>query len=83
MKHLIALWLYTKLPEYFKDRIIPIGTEVMLEWGRLRAGTGRFLPVIDSLIAATAISCSLTLVTRNSKDFKSIPEIKLVNLWEE
>jgi predicted nucleic acid-binding protein len=35
-------------------------------WGELSAG--RSLPVIDTLIAATAITRSLTLVTRNTRD---------------
>ena len=34
----------------------------------------------DSVIAATAIDTSSTLVTRNSRDFKKIPELKLLNL---
>lgn len=33
----------------------------------------------DSLIAATAICHSLTLVTRNTKDFEWIPSLRLLN----
>ncbi len=35
-------------------------------WGEL--SSGRSLPVIDTLIAATAIVHGLTLVTRNTRD---------------
>jgi predicted nucleic acid-binding protein len=35
-------------------------------WGRLNAG--EVLPVVDSLLAATAQAHGLTLVTRNLKD---------------
>ena len=41
---------------------------------------GRPLPMMDSLIAAIALQNSLTLVTRNEKDFAGI-EIVIVNPW--
>lgn len=33
----------------------------------------------DAIIAATALSYNLTLITRNTKDFKLIPELTVVN----
>jgi len=39
------------------------------------------MPVIDSLIAAAAITHHMTLVTRNVKDFKDIEGISLINPW--
>ena len=81
-KHEVALWLYSKVPEYFKERIIPIDTEVMLEWGKLRAGAGRTMPTVDSLIASAALCHHMRLVTRNTKDFKDIAGINLINPWE-
>jgi predicted nucleic acid-binding protein len=81
-KHELTVWLYTKLPEWFNRRIIALDTEVMLEWGKIRSGAGRTLPVIDSLIAASAITHHITLVTRNTKDFENIAGISLLNLWE-
>lgn len=53
----------------FADRILPIDSEVARMWGEL--STKRSLPVIDTLIAATAIVHSLTLVTRNTADMKA------------
>jgi len=81
-KHELSVWLYTKLPEWFNGRIIEIDTEVILEWGKIRAKTKRQLPVADSLIAASAISNRAFLVTRNTKDFEDIEGINLLNPWE-
>ena len=53
----------------FADRILPIDSATALRWGELSAG--RSLPVIDMLIAATALNRDLTLVTRNTRDFES------------
>jgi predicted nucleic acid-binding protein len=81
-KHELSLWLYTKVPQWFSGRIIPLDMEVMLEWGKLRAGTKRTIPVADSLVAASAISHRMILVTRNTKDFEDIEGIKLINPWD-
>lgn len=50
----------------FADRVLPIDASAARLWGELSAG--RALPVIDTLIAATAITRGLTLVTRNTRD---------------
>ncbi len=50
----------------FADRVIPVDTAVARLWGLLSAG--RTLPVVDTLIAATAIDRGLTLLTRNIRD---------------
>ena len=42
---------------------------------------GRPLPVIDSLIAATALEHGLTVVTRNEADFEPTG-VKILNLWQ-
>jgi len=80
-KHELAIWLYTHVAEWFKDRVIPLDTEVLLEWGKLRARAGRTIPAIDSQIAAVAITHHMTLVTRNVKDFEDIEGISLVDPW--
>ncbi|CAN5364846.1 type II toxin-antitoxin system VapC family toxin [soil metagenome] len=36
----------------------------------------------DAIIAATALSYDLTLITRNTSDFKKTPSLKLLNLFE-
>ena len=71
-------WFEVVLLDWFEDSIINLDTEVMLRWGSLRA-TGRTLPVLDSLIAAAALSRNITLVTRNTKDFDGISGLNIVN----
>ncbi len=50
----------------FADRVLDIDAGVARLWGELSAA--RSLPVVDTLIAATAIRRGLTLVTRNTGD---------------
>ena len=52
----------------FADRILPVTLPVATAWGRQQHAQP--LPVIDGLIAATAEVNSLTVVTRNAKDFE-------------
>jgi len=77
----ISLWLHNKLRSWFAERIIPINFDVMVTWGKLCAESKKTLPVIDSLIAATAITYRATLLTRNIKDFEGIRELELINPW--
>jgi len=81
-KHDLAIWLYTKLPQWFYGRIVSHDTDTMTEWGRIRARVARTMPVVDSLIASAAITHHMTLVTRNTKDFQDIEGIILINPWE-
>jgi toxin FitB len=74
-------WLQHDLPVRFSDRISILDLDAMLLWGNLVAKLefqGRSLPLMDSLIAAIALHHSLTLVTRNEKDFSGIG-IPIVN----
>lgn len=63
----------------FADRVLPIDAATARHWGELSAN--RSLPVIDTLIAATAISHDLTLVTRNTRDVESTG-VPLVDPWQ-
>jgi hypothetical protein len=47
-------------------RILPVTQAIAERWGRLNAPDP--LPVIDGLLAATALEQDLTLVTRNVRD---------------
>ena len=53
----------------FSNRIIDIDLEIAETWGRISAE--RSLPVVDSLLAATALVRGMTLVTRNVRDIGS------------
>ena len=74
-------WLEVELPNYFVGRLLGIDEAVADRWGRVQARAGRTLPVIDGLLAATALQHDLTLVTRNVKDFAGLG-VQLVNPWD-
>ena len=83
-KQLLRIWLETELPPRFAGRFLNIDGRVMHIWGRLVAHLeqrGRTLPVMDSLIAAIAISANLHLVTRNENDFADTG-VSIVNPWK-
>jgi predicted nucleic acid-binding protein len=63
----------------FGSRVLPVDAATASRWGELSAG--RSLPVIDTLIAATAINHSLTLVTRNTRDAQSTG-VSLLDPWK-
>jgi predicted nucleic acid-binding protein len=63
----------------FADRVLPVDGVTARRWGELSAN--RSLPVIDTLIAATAISHGLTLVTRNTRDVETVG-VPVVNPWQ-
>lgn len=66
----LEAWLNSDLVLRFAGRILPIDHAVADRWGRLTAQAGTSpIPVIDGLLAATALHYNLTLVTRNTKDF--------------
>ena len=78
----LQYWLETKLPAWLEDRVLPVNKAVAERWGRMRAQSAKTTPVIDSLIAATAIHHNLRLVTRNDRDFAHFPGLVTVNPWE-
>ena len=63
----------------FADRLLSVDVAVARRWGELSAD--RSLPVIDTLIAATAIGHGLTLVTRNTRDVGATG-VPLVDPWQ-
>ncbi len=62
----------------FADRVLPIDTATARRWGELSGA--RSLPVIDTLIAATAVIHDLTLVTRNTRDIE-LTGVRFVDPW--
>jgi hypothetical protein len=61
-------WL-SRLVDNYGDRIVPITAPVAEAWGRLNVPDP--VPVVDGLMAATALVHGWTLVTRNGGDVTS------------
>jgi len=71
-------WLDRDIVGGSAKQLLPVTVAVCERWAALRVQAGRSLPVIDSLIAATALHHGLTLATRNTKDFAGLG-LKLVD----
>ena len=77
----LRTWLEQELPDWFEDRLLAVSPAVADRWGRLVAAARRPLPIVDSLLAATALHHDLRLVTRNSTDFR-FDGLETINPWE-
>jgi tRNA(fMet)-specific endonuclease VapC len=81
----------TSLAAFLEDLIVRVGdhvldvkTSTVRLWAEMvndLERRGRPLPIIDSLLAATALEHGLTLVTRNESDFAQTG-VKILNLWQ-
>jgi predicted nucleic acid-binding protein len=74
----LNVWL-AGLHAQFAERIATVDSQIAERWGRLNAS--RPLPVIDGLLAATALVHGWTLATRNTKDFDGL-DLSVVNPFE-
>jgi len=80
----LEAWLDKDLRTRFEGRILVIDQEVADRWGLLTAAarnSGIVLPVIDGLLAATALEHNLTLVTRDTGQIPMMGEA-VFNPWE-
>ena len=78
-------WLDQDITKRFENRIISIDSHIIDHWGRLRGEAlqiGKSFPVIDSLLAATALTHGMTIVTRNTSDYKDTG-ISIRNPWDD
>lgn len=77
-------WVENDLKERFMNRIINIDLQIAMLWGKIQGiaeRSGRPMPAVDSLIAATGMALHLTVVTRNTADMKE-SGVALLNPWE-
>ena len=68
-------WLADKVLRFYGDRIIPVACDESLTWGVICGNAernGNKRPSVDALIAATALTHHMTLVTRNVNDMASM-----------
>lgn len=83
-KEALRTWLRDDLLVRFHGRVLPLETGEMLTWGALVSkveAKGKPMPLIDSLIAATALHHDLVVVTRDEDDFAP-SGAKLFNPWQ-
>jgi predicted nucleic acid-binding protein len=64
----------------FADRILDVDATTARIWGELTAERSR--PVVDTLLAATAIAQNLVLVTRNVDEVRDI-KLRVINPWDK
>jgi toxin FitB len=74
----LAAWV-DGLEVSFSDRILPVDTATGRLWGELSAR--RSMPVVDTLLAATALVHKLVLVTRNTADVQDTG-VEMLNPWK-
>ncbi len=80
----IALAASQIFEEDFAGRCIDFGGLAVEQYAMVKAQrhlAGRPIDTADAQIAAIALASSLTLVTRNTKDFEGIDGLAVVNPW--
>jgi len=75
----LATWV-DGIETTFADRVLTVDAPTARLWGELSAA--RSLPVVDTLIAATAIRHGLTLATRNIRDVAATGVV-MFDPWRE
>ncbi|MFM6266900.1 MAG: type II toxin-antitoxin system VapC family toxin, partial [Dolichospermum sp.] len=76
-------WLQT-LEQRFTNRILPLNENILDTWAKIcgqSEAQGKKLPIMDSLIAATASENNLIIVTRNLSDF-AFSSVKIFSPWD-
>jgi predicted nucleic acid-binding protein len=79
----VETWLDHELTLRFAGRILAIDQTIADRWGAITAralAAKSPLPVVDGLLAATALQHNLTLVTRNIRDVE-ITGASVFNPW--
>ena len=82
-KKTLQEWVSNDLYQRFDNRIIAVSIEIARIWGEVQGKAekkGERMPAIDSLIAATAIACDFTVVTRNAADMEN-SGVQIHNPW--
>lgn len=81
----LTTWVRRDLAARFAGRVVPVDARVASRWGSITGASerrGSPLPVIDTLIATTALVHDLQVVTRNTEDFVRCGVV-CINPWDE
>ena len=82
-KTILQHWFEVVLPNDFQGRVLAVTKEVALMWGKIQGeaqAMGKPIPVIDSLLASTALVHQLAVVTRNWRHMKS-SGVQILDPW--
>jgi len=80
----LQTWIDQDLSSRFEGRILSLDMDILVTWGIIQGQSeknGTPLPVMDSLIAATAITRNLTVVSRNLYDIERC-QASVYNPWQ-
>jgi predicted nucleic acid-binding protein len=77
---ILRAWMDEHVLPTFSERILPVDTNVARRSAALHIPDPR--PIRDALIAATALTHSMTIVTRNVGDFESTG-VQILNPWHD
>ena len=75
---------HQRMLDIMGGRILSINTRVAEEWAKLQSesrGKNLVLPIVDSLLAATARRYQLAIATDNVKDFRAVG-VKVFNPFD-
>ena len=75
----LRVWLDESVLPSFAGRILPVDVPVARRAAALHVPNPQ--PVVDALLAATALTQGLCLVTRNTRDFE-FPGLRVLDPWE-
>ena len=76
---LLRDWLDNRVPRVFEQRILPVDAQVATRAAALHVPDPA--PVEDALIAATALTHSMRMVTRDSRHFNRFGDLEILNPW--
>ncbi len=79
----LTRWVEKDLQQRFAGRWLDVTYDVARRWGKIQGEAelaGLNAPVLDGLIAATALQFGCSVVTRNVADFAA-SKVQIVNPW--
>jgi len=82
-KRQLTAWFEDHIRPLYRDHTLIVDADIALRWGILRANLqqeGYTMQTPDSLIAATALTHDLVVVTRNENDFTRTG-VSILNPW--